>query len=66
MKYILSGEDIHVQNILRENRVRQERGWVTFTPLADETETFADEKGVKEDSKAVASKDKKVVKKNTK
>ena len=38
-KYILDGEDVHVQNIIQENSLRSAHGWVKFTEVADEQET---------------------------
>lgn len=34
MEYILSGSDAEVSKIIRENQIRVQRGWVTFTPCA--------------------------------
>ena len=38
-KYILEGEDIHVQNIVQENSLRAAHGWVTFTEIKEEDES---------------------------
>lgn len=38
MKYILSGDDKTVQNVLKENRIRIKRGLLSITPL-DESES---------------------------
>lgn len=39
-KYILEGEDVHVQNIIQENSLRSAHGWVKFTEVKeDEQET---------------------------
>mgnify|MGYP003586518156 FL=1 len=38
-KYILEGEDVHVQNIIQENSLRSAHGWVKFTEVEDEQET---------------------------
>lgn len=51
-QYILSGNDADVANVLRENRVRVERGQITFTPAPNVR--FLDDKTVLvEDSKDV-------------
>lgn len=34
-KYILEGEDIHVQNIVQENILRVAHGWVKFTEVEE-------------------------------
>ena len=34
-KYILEGEDVHVQNIIQENSLRSAHGWVTFTEVEE-------------------------------
>ena len=44
MKYILEGNDSDVAKIVRENRIRVERGLVSFTPFNEETsEGFVDD-----------------------
>lgn len=41
-KYILEGEDVHVQNIIQENSLRSAHGWVKFTEV-EESKTEEDE-----------------------
>ena len=42
MKYILEGDPKEVEKVIRENRIRVERGQITFT-LAPEEEEIADD-----------------------
>lgn len=39
MDYILSGDPLHVENILKENARRVELGWVKFTPATLDDKT---------------------------
>lgn len=60
VKYILSGDEKIVKDIIRESSIRIQRGWVEFAPLASEEEELpkddkevvpADTKEVKGDKK---------------
>lgn len=57
MKYILSGEPAEVEKVIKENRIRVERGVITFTP-SPESDSLADSKEVNDyDSKDVQAND---------
>ena len=45
MRYILTGDDKTVQNVLKENRIRIKRGLLSITPL-DESETESADENV--------------------
>ena len=44
MRYILDGNPDEVAKVIRENRIRVERGVIEFTPLQPEAAPSADEK----------------------
>lgn len=39
MRYILTGDDKTVQNVLKENRIRIKRGLLSITPLGESDES---------------------------
>lgn len=65
--YILKGDESTIAKILKENRIRVNRGLVTFTPMAESEEVPTDEKEpIIEDSKEVHIEDEKKPKKTKK
>lgn len=52
MRYILSGEPKEVKKVVQENRIRVERGVISFTPVQPEGST-----GLDDDTKDVIGKE---------
>ena len=42
MRYILTGDDKTVQNVLKENRIRIKRGLLSITPLGESDDESTD------------------------
>ena len=77
MKYILEGNEKAVQSVIRENRIRVNRGMIKFTPYADDEQpateqpivegeqqgddVIDDKENISDDSKEVVEEDSKVV-----
>ncbi len=64
MRYILTGDDKTVQNVLKENRIRIKRGLLSITPLGesdDESTDNGNDDGAGMDTKDIDNGDKKDV-----
>lgn len=59
MDYILSGDPRVIEDVLKESKIRVQKGWITFTPCTPERET--DDKYLPEetDTKELRKADKK-------
>ncbi len=63
MKYILSGTASEVDKVIRENRIREARGLIKFTPVPEGGKKEAPKKAEVPDTKEVKAADTKEVKK---
>ena len=77
MKYILEGNEKAVQSVIRENRIRVNRGMIKFTPYADDEQpateqpivegeqqgddVIDDQDNASDDSKEVVEEDNKII-----